>query len=478
MNRNSANFDELTQHWSSGDNVYGSGCQINATTPRTIFDIAFSNESTKFFNELIKNEAASSNSNEPQYTISPWIDAMAPNSRFSTIKQRKVTMRETESGIAFFLRKNITTNITQTAFFDQESVIIYSVAQSKTESKESDHIIIDRWTIKNMQCAENENEGQKVSVMINVNVIWKTYQSPTATIIKSKWLRFYQSRFEKWRCLIKEYVERHNVKSETMLLMEPYLGIWNKLNSLHTIRICVDQIEYSDGSRFNVSIDRNTREIIAVYANSRFTGKLIESNNNGKHQRIEWNNGSIWIKNGFSRFAGEYIHNSTQQKYIIDKLGTIKLPITGKKCRFKLVEHDRISYAFNGDIAYKGTLDHDQNIIKWDNGTIWKNTAKPKRISISKHCDVSMSKQNEEILKIEKDEISDDKKMEEIGDSNGQKTVEFEGEVEEDDFEHFEHYGTSLEIKNYEHFVLVNDDELFGTEQNENNDQVDEWMLV
>ena len=82
-----------------------------------------------------------------------------------------------------------------------DCITIYSVAQTRTETKVSDHIIIDRWTIKIA-----DNDPQRIFISINANILWKTYQAATGTIIKSKWLRFYQSRFETvdlYLCLIK-----------------------------------------------------------------------------------------------------------------------------------------------------------------------------------------------------------------------------------------------------------------------------------
>lgn len=123
MNQNTTDFDELTEKWSSGDNVYGSGCQINATAPNIIYKLAFSDESTQFFDELVKDNEESST--EPQYKISPWTEKEnVSKSDFTAIKQRKLSIKATESGIAFFLRKNITTNFTQTAFFKDGTYFI------------------------------------------------------------------------------------------------------------------------------------------------------------------------------------------------------------------------------------------------------------------------------------------------------------------------------------------------------------------
>lgn len=67
------------------------------------------------------------------------------------------------------------------------------MAQPRTDTKEIDHVIIDRWTIKRSD--KNPNE---VFLSFNANILWKTSTlTPTATIIKSKWLRFYTSRFDK-----------------------------------------------------------------------------------------------------------------------------------------------------------------------------------------------------------------------------------------------------------------------------------------
>ena len=124
MNQNTINFDELTNKWSSGENVYGSGCQLTDTSPQQIFKLAFDHTivGKKFFDELIKNNQSSSNqsssnSSDTTYKLSQWINK--PTSKpYTSIKQRKISIKSTESGLAFFLRKNITTHITQTAFFD------------------------------------------------------------------------------------------------------------------------------------------------------------------------------------------------------------------------------------------------------------------------------------------------------------------------------------------------------------------------
>jgi len=492
VNDNTANFEQLTNRWGSGDKVYEGSCQLTDTSPKQIFDLAFSGQSNKFFDELIKNKASSPASNDADYTISSWSNQpIVPKLQFTGIQQRKLIIKATENGIAFFLRKNITTNITQTVFFNQDSIIIFSVAQTRTESKESDHMIIDRWTIKFADKSQ-QNESKNVSVAIKANIIWKTYQSPTATIIKSKWLRFYQSRFETWRDMIKQYIDGDNAKSERIEFMKPFIGIWNKLNSLHTIRIMVDKIEYSDGSQFDVSYNETTDEIIATYSSSQFMGKLYQHD---KYDEIRWNNGSVWIKNGFVRFEGEYKHNSTEQKYIIHKFGTIKLPITGKKVRFQLINPNRISYQFNRDITHKGTLSDDMNIIKWDNGSIWEKTVKPKEITINKHsngaksADVPMFDKNEENEEIPEESVAEiEEKLDEMEIMNGQKTVEIEGEIEmnedsdfEQDFDiYFQQNAPSLEIKNYDHFVLIDDDQLFDTNQEQQNinNNVDEWLLV
>ena len=181
--------------------------------------------------------------------------------------------------------------------------------------------------------------------------------------------------------MVKKYIDEDNDKLVKNKLMEPYIGVWNKLKSFHTIKIMPDKIEYSDGSQFEVNINPNTNEIIAIYASSKFTGKLIKLID---YECIEWNNGSVWIRDGFQQFEGEYIHKSTQQKYVISKSGTIKLPITGRFLRFQLLTKDRISYKFNRKMIHKGTMNADGD-IKWDNGSIWINKSKPAAITISKH---------------------------------------------------------------------------------------------
>ena len=67
------------------------------------------------------------------------------------------------------------------------------MAQSRTENKIADHMMIDKWIIK--------WEDKRVSISVHAKIIWKNYISPTATLVKSKWLRFYQSRFERVCCI-------------------------------------------------------------------------------------------------------------------------------------------------------------------------------------------------------------------------------------------------------------------------------------
>ena len=88
------------------------------------------------------------------------------------------------------------TNNYKTLMCFSECISIYSVAQTQTETKQSDHYIIDRWTIK-----ISDKDPKCVFISINANILWKSSSlSPAATIIKSKWLRFYQSRFETVKC--------------------------------------------------------------------------------------------------------------------------------------------------------------------------------------------------------------------------------------------------------------------------------------
>ena len=248
-------------------------------------------------------------------------------------------------------------------------------------------------------------------------------------------------------------MERHVENSQHISLMKAYIGIWNKLNSLHTIKIMEDKIEYSDGSKFDVSVSES--RITAVYAKSQFTGQLIEDET---YDHIKWNNGSVWIRNGFVRFEGKYRDPKSQQKYEINQDGTILCAKTGKKYRFKLLEYNRISYALTKESRYNGTLSEDMESIQWDNDSIWKNES---------NVELEHGREEEEDEAIKNAEPAEEK-FEEIH----TKTIEFEGEMEEIDF-------AQIEIKNFEHFVLVNDDELYGhNDDNMDGDKIDEWLLV
>ena len=299
-----------------------------------------------------------------------------------------------------------------------------------------------------------------------------------------------------WRRMIKEYVEAENAKSEQTKLMEPYLGKWNKLKSFHTIHIMSNKIEYSDGSKFDVNIDENTTEIVATYANSKFHGKLVKYRD---HEEIKWSNGSVWIRNGFERFSGSYIHKSSLQKYVISKSGQIRLPITQRTARFQLLAANRISYNFNRNIIHKGTLTA-QGDIKWDNGSYWENIDKSSKNTEYKEALLTIKP------KIDNQIIDDNEKKEQVMErvTESANTEQVEGEMddtfdnnsdddEESEFEQdFDSYFKdsndndndsvpSLEIQNDSHFVLINDDELFDVTQNKKDndgDQVDEWLMV
>lgn len=147
-------------------------------------------------------------------------------------------------------------------------------------------------------------------------------------------------------------------------------------------------------------------------------------------------------------------------------------------------------------MVHRGTLSDDGNVIKWDNGSFWEKKLKPKQIVVNKHANDSkkeiepLFEKNENVEKLQEivpnEKIS--KKVEVAVPKNG-KTVEIEGEIEEiedDDFEqdfdsYFKENVPSLEIENHQHFVLINDDELFDMKRNDVNvddSKVDEWLLV
>lgn len=512
MNSASHNFEELTNFWSAADNVYGTGFQLADSSPQQIFDIAFSDTSNKFFDDLLTNKHSSSNV-EIEYHIKPWNHKASTNSNIH-IKQRKLNIKATESGgINFFLRKNLIANVTQTAFFEHDCITIYSVAQTRVENnKDTKHTMIDRWTIKRADA-----DGHRIYISINANICMPSNSPPPASkaLVKSKWLRFYQSRLETWKQLMTEQINAEKLKAEKARSMEAYLGVWNKLKSFHTIQIKVDGIEYSDGSRFGVEVNEDTNEIIAIYVSSRFRGKLHRGVD---HEYIAWSNGSVWIRNGFQRFEGQYVHHSTEQKYTLHRNGTLKLPITGRTVRFQLLEANRISYQFNRDIVHKGTLCETRH-IQWDNGSFWqrvdgssvppavRHVRPPGAVVVdqAKHVAVKASdaepgKCNQE--EEQDEEHEDDEKAEElvegaagtatlevegegaVGDGQQTQTVEEECCVEEDyDIVFKEKHGQTLEIGSDAHFVLVNDDELFGDEHDEEEqenmqDKPDEWLFV
>eukprot|EP01084_Bolivina_argentea_P047590 87706_1 len=440
MDPTTTNFEELTSHWSSSDNVYGSGFQLNNTTPNSIFNTAFSDNSNKFFTDLIKSPST-------QHSISSWnIKSNDPKSEYNTIKQRNLTIKAIENGIAFCLDKNVTTNITQTAFFTSNSIIIYSVSQIETANQKHNYLIIDRWTIK--------THLKGVTIAINANILWNNYQSQTAAVIKAKWLRFYQSHFETWRHLIKQHIDCK------------FIGVWNKLNSYQTLNMTIDKIEYSDGTKINISINKKTNEIIAYYSRKKFKGKLIEKN---KYIFIEWDNHSIWVKNGFAQFRGKYKNNKNKQIYNINKFGIITIPITQKQIKFQLLKYNQIKYISTDSIVNKGILLDNDN-IKWGNGNIWEK----EQIKIESEPDIAVENVIPAAGHIETEEKLD-------CEIKNKKTVEIEGEMDDiesiEDINFFEQ-DLSLEVNNYEHFVLVND-ELFNEKDEKLDDGgVDEWLLV
>merc|ERR1712083_47257 len=86
---------------------------------------------------------------------------------------------------------------------------------------------------------------------------------------------------------------------------------------------------------------------------------------------IQWGNGSCWIRDGFARFAGQYAADDGQ--WVVHKFGTIKVPVTGKRERFRMTAADRIRFSVDEtqpEEFREGTLCEEG--IRWDDGTLWR----------------------------------------------------------------------------------------------------------
>lgn len=233
-------------------------------------------------------------------------------------------------------------------------------------------------------------------------------------LIRTKVLRYCMQNFNEWRLLIKnEYLINFDS-------MYKFIGNWNKLNSYFHIKIVdnPNQIIYNDGSTFDVNILNNSNILRACYADGYFDAK-IAPNSNGNI--LQWNNGSIWVRNGFEKFCAKYqIISEKAGKFAkenttmiaIDSEGFINFlsvkneknsnnhnhnnnhkQIHSKKkykkhrkksdhlqVRFVLTSKDSIMYIRNNHkVSGKGTfINNFIDKIEWSNGDVWQK-ADPKQ---------------------------------------------------------------------------------------------------
>jgi len=497
-------FENLTQQWSSMDNVYGSGCQLVGTSPSSIFETSFANQQDHFL--VAPNESCSKS---PELIIDSWSDQPTDHqTKFFAIKKRTICVESLGSSFAFFLKKEgkKTSRVTQTAFFGTDSLTIYSVSKISGRNKEDHHTLINRMTIK----SQSEN---KVALSINVNC------HQCKAMVKSKWLKFYQSHFKSWKQWMEDEIKKQKDEEQKKAVMAPYIGIWNKLNSQHSIRITFDKIEYSDGSTFNVSVNTEnvTPILVAKYARTEYAGKIMKHD---QYEEIKWDNGSIWIRDGFARFSGTYTAGNEQ--WVIHKFGTIKLPVTGKRVRFRMTAPNRIRYVID-DHHCDGTLSDDGSGIQWDDGNFWTRDHGKEEAGCIVECTVQQQPENESDAVCKKKKVgamtsasNADAAEEEVTVDRLEKaldgsvdsgasvvddtqlhpdtlTVRNVGEQEEDgialesDFEdNFNHYfschggAASLQIEKEDHFVVVDDDALYGVQtlSKVDPDHADEWLLI
>lgn len=244
-------FEELTQQWISGENVYGSGCQLVGTTPSSIFEMSFANKRDGFLRAVLKDGSKES----PEFVMEPWTTTDLPTdeqTQFSSIKQRTISVKVLGSGLAFFLKKEgpktSYSEVTQTAFFGAgltirnsihsvhgisilympyaqisniwlclatDSLTIYSV------SKVAAGTMINRFTIKQLAPSNESEEESKVALCINANIVTDK-KCPCSPLVKSKWLKFYQSHFESVEylmfCIYAQLVSPNKIYAHNILV--------------------------------------------------------------------------------------------------------------------------------------------------------------------------------------------------------------------------------------------------------------------
>lgn len=311
-------------------------------------------------------------------------------------------------------------------------------------------------------------------------------------------------------------IQKRTKEEQRKVLMAPFIGMWNKLNSFHSIRITPEFIQYSDGSQFNVSVNPESDQIIAKYSRTEYAGTM--SKHEG-YQEIRWDNGSVWIRDGFAKFAGCYTMGSEQ--WVIHKFGTIKLPVTGKRVRFKMSGPNRIRYTVNeNDNEYReGTLSDDGSGIQWMDGTFWNKSspkAKSSQRAVAGLCpqstrdqvDDDAMQQNEDnaTSRVSSTDGSEDgavDRMEKaldqtvdsgvsVVDDSGfhdetlmagsvgepqEETVELGSDFEENfDFYFKTNAASQLKIEREDHFVVV--DEVRSVTSNKMDSEHDEWEMV
>jgi len=171
-------------------------------------------------------------------------------------------------------------------------------------------------------------------------------------------------------------------------------GEWAKLNSCYRIIINNGRIQYQDGSHFCACVEKRNGDstatersadvsaagqvryvLKALYKDGTFEGILSND-----RLKVDWSNGSVWIKDGYKKYIGEYLNNENVRVNIFSNATLEHQLENGQKvpCPYVLINMDEIGYTFQkrrfvGKIVRN--VDRNPLVIQWNDNNKWRSCA-------------------------------------------------------------------------------------------------------
>ena len=193
-------YNSLEESFQGGESVYDGETNINKSDTKLVFFIALSDDAQQFLKELTQTNVQNSQSiivNKPIWNDIRNNGNEYELNKFKIIKKRMINIKSNDNGFTFFTKKNINTNIIQKVFItNNDEYIIFSVIKSIVDGKTEDFKIIDKMILSNKYNNISSPKNNITNVKIDGRIIWRNSQNVSQTIMRSKWFRYYQSRFE------------------------------------------------------------------------------------------------------------------------------------------------------------------------------------------------------------------------------------------------------------------------------------------